>query len=117
MVMALLFRTVGRRKGLEMVLTGDKYSAREAERMGLINRVVPDGELDTHVNELVTKLSDKSPAVLKLGLTAYHTLSEMGIEEALTYLQGCLTINLMTEDAMEGITAFLTKRKPEFKGR
>ncbi|MFQ6015191.1 MAG: enoyl-CoA hydratase/isomerase family protein [Anaerolineae bacterium] len=117
MVMASLFRNVGRKKGMELILTGERISAQEAERIGLINRAVPDDQFEAAVAEMAQKLASFSPAVLKLGRDAFYTMADMSFEDALTYLQGMLTLNLLTEDAVEGIRAFLEKRKPEWKGR
>ena len=66
---------------------------------------------------MVASLSSKSPAILRLGLEAFHTMSDMHFEEALRYLQSCLTINTMAEDAAEGVMAFIQKRDPNWKGR
>ena len=117
MVMALLFRNVGRKKGMELILTGERISAAEAERMGIINRAVPDDEFEAAVAEMAGKLARHSPAVLRLGREAFHTMADMDFDAALEYLQGMLTLNLLTEDAQEGIRAFLEKRRPVWRGR
>lgn len=117
MIMALIFRNVPRKIGLELMLTGQRLTAAEAAPWGIVNRAVPAAELDDSVAELAGNLASKSPAILRLGLEAFHTMGDMGFEESLRYLQGCLTLNTMAEDAAEGVMAFLQKRQPEWKGR
>ena len=117
MIMATIFRNVGRKKGMELLLTGDRISAAEAERLGLINYAVPAAELDARVDELAGKVAAMSPAVVRLGREAFYTMSDMTFDQALSYLQGMLTLNVGTEDAMEGIRAFLEKRDPVWTGR
>jgi enoyl-CoA hydratase/carnithine racemase len=117
MIMATIFRNVGRKKGMELLLTGDRISAAEAERLGLVNYAVPADQLDAKVDELVAKIAAMSPAVVRLGREAFYTMSDMGFEQALDYLQTMLTLNLATEDAIEGVRAFLDKRDPVWKGR
>lgn len=117
MIMATIFRNVGRKKGLELLLTGDRLSAAEAERLGLINYAVPAAELDAKVDELLAKLLALSPAVLRLGRDAFYAMQDMEFERALDYLQAMLTVNLGSEDAVEGVRAFLEKREPAWKGR
>jgi enoyl-CoA hydratase/carnithine racemase len=102
---------------MELLLTGDRISAAEAERLGLINYSVPAEQLDAKVDELAAKVSAMSPAVVRLGRDAFYTMSDMGFDPALEYLQTMLTLNLGTEDAIEGVTAFLQKRDPAWKGR
>jgi len=117
MIMATIFRNVGRKKGLELILTGERIDAREAERLGLVNYAVPAAELDARVDDLARKLASLSPAVLRLGRDAFYASADMEFSKALDYLQAMLTLNVGTEDAMEGVKAFLEKRAPEWKGR
>jgi enoyl-CoA hydratase/carnithine racemase len=117
MIMATIFRNVGRKKGMELLLTGDRISAAEAERLGLINYAVPAAELDAKVDELAGKIAAMSPAIVKLGRDAFYAMSDMGFDQALEYLQTMLTVNLGSEDAIEGVRAFLEKREPVWKGR
>jgi enoyl-CoA hydratase/carnithine racemase len=116
-IMATIFRNVGRKKGMELILTGERISAREAERLGLINHAVPAAELDAKVAELATRIASLSPAVLRLGREAFYTMADLDFERALDHLQTMLTLNLATDDALEGVRAFLEKREPVWKGR
>ncbi len=117
MVMANLFRVIGRRKALELVLTGKVIDAREAEQIGLINRAVPHEDLKAEVEKLASDLLKLSPSTLRLGKEAFYSSSEMGALQALDYLREMATLVLLTEDAKEGVEAFLAKRKPSWKGR
>jgi enoyl-CoA hydratase/carnithine racemase len=117
MIMATIFRNVGRKKGMELLLTGDRIDAREAERLGLINRAVPVADLDAAVDELARKVASMSPAVVNLGRDAFYRMADLPFDAALDYLQTMLTVNLGTDDAVEGVRAFLEKREPVWKGR
>jgi enoyl-CoA hydratase len=117
-IMATLFRFSSAPKRLiEMMLTGERLEAREAQRLGLINHVVPREQLDGKVDEITRKITTKSPAILRLGRRAFYTMRDMEYEKALEYLASMLTINTMAEDVTEGITAFLEKREPQWKGK
>lgn len=117
MIMATIIRNCGRKKALELIFTGQHVSALEAERLGLINHAVPVEELDAKTDELAEQLAALSPAVLRLGRDAFYTMADLEFDNALAYLQTMLTLNLATEDAREGVMAFLDERKPEWKGR
>ena len=117
MVTATIFRNVNRKAGLELLLTGDRISAADAARIGLVTRAVPPARLEAEVQAIVDKLAGKSPAILKLGLQAFHEVQDMSLEPALRWLEGQLGAVLQTEDAREGLTAFLEKRAPVWKGR
>lgn len=117
MITAEITRSVGRKKTLEMMLTGRKLDAAEALACGLINRAVPAAELEAATAALATQLADRSPAAMLLGLHAFYRSQDMEFEPQLRYLQAELGRVLALEDAAEGITAFLAKRKPVWKGR
>jgi enoyl-CoA hydratase/carnithine racemase len=117
MISALILRAIGRRKAFELMLLGDTYGAEDAERLGLVNKTVAEGEFDSAVEAWAKKLASYSPAVLKLGRRALIEQEGMPIEGAFSYLQGLLTLNSMLDDAAEGIRAFFEKRDPKFQGR
>jgi len=117
MIMSLIARNVGRKHALELLLTAEKFPAQEAHRMGLINRVVPRADLDAQTHALATRLASFSPAILQLGRDAYYAMEDMPLDPALDYLCGQLSLNTMTEDAAEGVMAFIQKRAPEWKGK
>jgi enoyl-CoA hydratase/carnithine racemase len=116
MIMATIFRSVARKRGLELIMTGDRISATEAEKIGLITRAVPADRLLAEVDALAQKLAEKSPRILELGLRAFYDTQDMDLEPALAYLQTQLVAVLGTNDAREGLTAFLEKRKPSWTG-
>jgi enoyl-CoA hydratase/carnithine racemase len=117
MIGALIFRNVVRKKAMEMILLGERMSAREAMGMGLVTRVVPPEDLDEEVNGVLRILSKKSPIGMKLGKEAFYIMADMPFEEAIDYLSGKIMELATTEDTAEGITAFLEKRDPVFKGK
>jgi len=117
MIMALIYRNVPRKKTNEMLLLGERLSAEEALEAGIVNRVVPAEDFDQAVREWAIKLASKSAVVMRLGKDAMWRQMDMPLAEALDYLCSQLTIELGTEDAIEGVTAFFEKREPEWKGR
>ena len=117
MIMALIYRNVPRKRASELLLLGERWSAREAYDAGILNRVVPDAELDGLVAEWAAKLASKSPVIMRLGKEAMRRQLDMPFEDALDYLRGQLSLAVSTEDIVEGVTAFFEKREPVWKGR
>jgi enoyl-CoA hydratase len=117
MITAEITRSVGRKRTLEMMLTGKKLDAQEALVCGLVTRVVPAAQLVAETRALAESLAEKSPAAIALGLRAFYRSQDMDMAPALEYLQGELGRVLALEDAAEGIAAFFGKRKPVWKGR
>ena len=119
MIMALIYRNVPRKKTNELLLLGEQISAEEAERIGIVNRVIP-GERDNFddaVNDLAEALAEKSPVMMKLGKDAMFRQQDMAFADALDFLRAQLTIAVSTEDIREGVRAFFEKREPDWRGR
>lgn len=117
MIMALIYRNVGRKKASELLLLGERWSAQEALAAGIVNKVVPAAEFDAAVAEWAAKLAGKSPLIMRLGKEAMRRQLDMPLEDALDYLRAQLSLALSTEDIVEGVTAFFEKRDPVWKGR
>ncbi|HEY2535996.1 MAG TPA: enoyl-CoA hydratase-related protein [Solirubrobacteraceae bacterium] len=117
MIMALIYRNVPRKKANELLLLGERWSAQEAQAVGIVNRVVPAAEFDAAVAEWAAKLASKSPLIMRLGKEAMRRQLDMPLDDALDYLRAQLSLALSTEDIVEGVTAFFEKRDPAWKGR
>lgn len=117
MVGALLYRNLPRKKAVDMVLTGRKIPAPEAEQMGMITRAVEPDRLDTEIENTLNVLTSKSPIGTRIGKEAFRVMSDMPFEAALDYLCEALGRVISTQDAAEGMTAFLQKRPPRFTGQ
>lgn len=117
MIMAVLSRNVPRRALVELMLTGGRLSAEEAKALGLLNRVVPAALLDEAVASLASKLADKSPKAMALGLRAFADQGDLALADALPLLRDRLAECLGSADAAEGLSAFFEKRKPVWTGR
>jgi enoyl-CoA hydratase/carnithine racemase len=114
---APLYRTVGRKKTLEMVLTGDMMSAAEAQKLGLVNKIVPREQLEEATLELAKKLAAKSPLALQIGKAGIYAMEDLPYEKAIDYLGELFAGLCATEDATEGVEAFLGKRSPAWSMR
>ncbi len=112
-----LSRNMGRKQALEMLLTGDFIDALEAQRRGLVNRVVPLDNLDAETLRLAESICGKSASAITLGKQLFYQQLEMGLEAAYQLAAETMACNMMTEDAAEGIDAFMAKRPPEWRGR
>lgn len=117
MIMALIYRNIGRKKTNELLLLGERIDAREAERIGLVNKVVPPNGLEYEVRLWAEALAKKSPLMMRLGKDAMYRQQDMPFDDALAYLQHNLTLSFSTEDIQEGVKAFFDKREPEWRGR
>jgi enoyl-CoA hydratase len=117
MITAEITRNIGRKRTIEMMLTGRRLTAAEALDAGLVNQVVPAAELEHVTARLAADIAERSPAAIALGLRAFYRSQDQPYEEALAFLQGELGRVLALEDAREGIAAFLQKRKPVWKNR
>jgi enoyl-CoA hydratase len=117
MVTAMLEREIGRKRMAELMLLGDRIDAAEAERIGLVNRVVPEAEFDAAVDGWASALAAKSPLVMRLGKDAMYEEQDLGFESSLAYLRAQLTLTFSTDDLREGVEAFFEKREPRWRGR
>ncbi|HZN16490.1 MAG TPA: enoyl-CoA hydratase-related protein [Acidimicrobiales bacterium] len=117
MITVPLMRSMPPKKALELMMTGRRVDATEAERIGFVNQVVAVDRLDAAVDELTQSLASKSPAIMKLGRDSFYSVWDQSAADALKLLHSMLTITSYTEDASEGIAAFAEKRDPQWKGR
>lgn len=117
MVTAMLEREIGRKRMAELMLLGERIDATEAERIGLVNRVVPEDGFETAVEVWAMALAAKSPLLMKMGKDAMYEEQDLGFESGLAYLRGQLALAFSTDDLHEGVQAFFDKREPQWKGR
>ncbi|NOY69307.1 MAG: enoyl-CoA hydratase [Deltaproteobacteria bacterium] len=117
MIGALIFRNVLRKKAMEMVLLGEKISAQQALEMGMITRVVAPENLDAEMDRVLGVIVKKSPIGMKIGKLAFYAAEDKPFEEALDFLAQKIGEVASTQDAVEGITAFIEKREPNFTGK
>ena len=117
MITVPLVRSMPPKQALELMLTGRVVDAAEGHRLGFVTRVVPHAELDAAVSELAATLAAKSPAAMQLGRDAFYAVWDMAAPAALAHLHAMLSLTAQTEDAAEGIAAFLEKRAPHWQGR
>ena len=115
--MVALSRAVGRKKAMEMLLTGELISAREALAEGLVNRVVPAAELTGATRALAEEIAAASPLVVGMGKQAFYRQLDLPLHEAYAYASQVMVANAALEDAQEGMCAFLEKRRPTWRGK
>jgi enoyl-CoA hydratase/carnithine racemase len=114
--MVPLSRAVGRKRALQMLLTGDPIDARTAADWGLVNLVVPPAELDSTVAALVEKITRSSPLTVGIGKEAFYRQVDVDEHGAYDLMRGVMSTNAQARDAQEGMSAFLEKRMPEWRG-
>ena len=115
MITVPLLRSMAPKRALELMMTGRRIDAAEADRIGFVHRVVPVDELDPAVGELAAVLAAKPPAVMKLGRDAFYAVIDQSADDALRLLHPMLTVTATNEDAAEGIAAFAEKRPPRWR--
>ena len=117
MITALIYRNVPRKKAAELMLLGEQISAEEAQRIGIVNRVVAPAQFDATVADWAARLAAKSPLMMRLGKDAIFRAQDMAFADALDFLRSQLTLAFATEDVREGVSAFFEKREPRWQGR
>ena len=117
MITAVLQRCTPHKALLELMMTGRLIDAAQAQSLGVVSRVVPAQQLDVVVDEVVAALAAQSPIVLRLGRDAFYAVEDLAFDAALDVLQAGLTAVAMTDDAAEGVAAFLEKRQPKWTGK
>jgi enoyl-CoA hydratase/carnithine racemase len=113
--MVALTRAVGRKAAMEMLLTGELIDAATAKALGLVNRVVPAGELRAATDALARQIAEKSAFSVALGKEAFYRQAELDLSAAYAYASEVMTRNMLAQDAAEGIDAFIEKRKPVWR--
>lgn len=116
-ISAPISRLIGRKKAFELFFTGEMFTAKKAEELGLVNHAVPKDRFEEEVMGLANKMAALSPTILRLGKDALYAQSEMEYFNAMDYLKEMVAVVSVTEDSKEGIDAFLNKRKPQWRGR
>ena len=115
--MVAVSRAIGRKRALQMLLTGDPIDARTAAEWGLVNGVVPAGELRSETRKLAARIAQASPVTLGIGKQAFYSQIDLDQPKAYAYTKEIMTMNSMAADAQEGISAFLGKRAACWTGR
>jgi enoyl-CoA hydratase/carnithine racemase len=114
--MVAVSRAIGRKRALQMLLTGERIDARTAAEWGLINAAVPANELEEHTRRIARQIVSASPLIVGIGKRAFYAQIEMDQHAAYAHTGDVMTMNALMADAHEGITAFLAKREPHWAG-
>jgi enoyl-CoA hydratase/carnithine racemase len=114
--MVAVSRAIGRKRALQLLLTGERIDARTAAEWGLINACVPAAELDEHTRRIASQIVRASPLIVGIGKRAFYAQIEMDQHAAYEHTGDVMTMNALMADAREGITAFLDKREPQWAG-
>jgi enoyl-CoA hydratase/carnithine racemase len=109
--------SLGKKKTLEMLLSGDMIDAKEAERLGLVNKVVPLEKLEEETFAFAQKLIAKSPLAIQIGKDFYYQMIDMPFRQRFVFNGEVMARLCTTEDALEGVNAFIEKRQPVWKGK
>jgi enoyl-CoA hydratase len=117
MIMSIVTRNLGRKRAMELFMTGERIDAQTALSWGFVNRVVPPAEVRERAHAWAAEIAGWSPLIMRLGRDAFYAIDSLDYETALRYLQAQLTVLSMSDDFREGVTAFLEKRVPQFRGR
>jgi enoyl-CoA hydratase/carnithine racemase len=110
-------RCIGRKKALEFLLSGELFGARDAQAMGLVNRVVPAAALEEETGKWALSFAGKSPLALQMAKTAFYAAEDMDYEKQFAFMNEVFARLCTSRDAAEGVAAFLEKRVPEWEGR
>ena len=117
MIMSIVVRNLGRKRALELFMTGERIDATTAKEWGFVNRVAPPSEVREQAFAWARTLTRWSPLIMRMGRDAFYEIDGLDVEPALEYLRSQLTALSLSEDFHEGVTAFLQKREPRFEGR
>lgn len=117
MVMPIVFRNIGRKKGMDLMLTGRSIDAGEAERAGLVSQVVPNDSFANDVHEYAKVLASHSAIIHRLGREAFYAMCDLDVRKALQFMRSQLAILTTTEDSKEGPRAFREKRPPRYQDK
>ncbi|MGH2487153.1 MAG: enoyl-CoA hydratase-related protein, partial [Ktedonobacterales bacterium] len=115
--MVALSRAVGRKRALQMLLTGQLIPADTAAEWGLVNTVVPADQLETTTRELALRVANASSLTIALGKQAFYSQIDLDQPKAYAYAKEVMTMNALAADAQEGMGAFLEKRTPTWRGK